>query len=191
MEAKTHIIGITGAFGSGKTTAAEFFVAKGYTKITLSSFLEEEARSRGVSYITRKLLQDIANEWRETYGKGVLAEKALAFITEQKLAKVIIDGIRNIGEIEVLRKHSAFVLVSILADRTVRYDRLQKVKRREELTPELFASLDSRDLGIGEKETGLQVAYCIALADNFIVNNTTPETFTQKLQEFLEKERSL
>ena len=192
MSDQVVIIGITGAFGSGKSTAADFFASKGYTRLTLSSFLEEEARSRGVSMITRKLLQDIANEWREEKGRGVLAEKALEYIQEKKLERVIIDGIRNTGEIDVLRKNSSFVLLSILVDRTVRYQRLQLVKRREELTPELFSSLDSRDLGIGEKETGLQVAYCIALADSFIVNNTTKEVFLSSLETFLsEQEKKL
>ncbi len=58
----SKIIGVAGAFGSGKSTAAEFFEEYGFKKIVLSRFLEDEARRRGTKDITRKILQDIGNE---------------------------------------------------------------------------------------------------------------------------------
>jgi len=192
MKNNSIIIGITGAFGSGKSTAAQFFAAKGYTQITLSSFLEAEAKKRGSEPITRKLLQDIGNELRVKEGKGILAKKALQFIEEQQLTKVIIDGIRNLGEVEALQKHGNFFLIGIIADRTVRFDRLQKNKRRELLDKDVFKQLDYRDLGIGETQDGLQVYYYLALADHFIDNNSTEQVFDEKLNDLLKKvEQSL
>lgn len=175
------IIGITGTFGSGKTTAAAFFESHGYEKLTLSSFLELEAQKRGVKRITRKLLQDIGNEWREKYGKGVLAKIAVESVKDSDHQKFVIDGIRNIGEIDVLKKEAEFTLVGVIADRPVRLERLKKMKRREELTPELFYKLDCRDLGLGQKDTGLQVAYCFSLSDYFVENNGTQVEFEEKL----------
>lgn len=179
-----QIIGITGAFGSGKSTASSFFSKKGFSDITLSSFLEEEAHKRGASRVTRKLLQDIGNEWRTTYGNGVLAEKALEAVKD---GIIVIDGIRNVGEVEVLRKHGNFILLAIVSDRKKRFDRLHEWKRREELTWEIFERLDYRDLGIDEEEKGLQGAYCIALADVYIENNGTLEEFVEKLQQFVKE----
>ena len=161
------IIGITGPFGSGKSTAADFFESKGYKKMTLSGPLEKEAKKRKLP-ITRKNLQDIGNEWREKFGSGTLVKRALNVLKNEK--KIVIDGIRNTGEIEEIRKHNGLIL-AIIADRTVRLNRLKKLKRRESLTAKVFDKLDSRDLGIGEKDTGLQVAFCIALADVFIDSN--------------------
>lgn len=40
------IIGITGAFGSGKSTAASYFKEKGYHVVSLSSLLEDEAKKK-------------------------------------------------------------------------------------------------------------------------------------------------
>ena len=57
------LIGITGAFGSGKTTAAQYLEDKGYTVVVLSKPLEEEAIKRKLP-MTRKTLQDIGNEWK-------------------------------------------------------------------------------------------------------------------------------
>lgn len=186
MQDKSLIVGITGAFGSGKSTAAEFFKSKGFRKIALSSFLEEEAKKRGYKKITRKILQDIGNEWREKFGRGILVKKILEQSQNNKTDKIVIDGIRSIGEIEELRKEKKFILLAIVANRKVRFERVKKIKRRESLTSELFNKLDMRDLGIGEKATGLQVAFCIALADFFISNNMGKKDFIRKLENFLE-----
>lgn len=191
MKSGTIIIGITGAFGSGKSTAADFFGIRGFKKITLAQFLEKEANRRGIKKITRKILQDIGNQWRKKYGKGILAKKACLLLRKKKIKRGVIDGIRNIGEIDELRKSDNFTLIAIIADRKVRFERLQKLKRRETLTWELFTRLDRRDLGLGQKATGLQVAGCVAMADVFINNNDSIGKFKEKLREFLKEEGAL
>ena len=182
---KPFSIGITGAFGSGKSTAAAFFEEKGFTKIALSSFLEIEAKKRGVRKITRKILQDIGNEWREKFGPGILAKKANAYLKSKKAEKAVIDGVRNLGEVREFRKNGNFILVAVVADRKVRFERLKSLKRREKLTWDLFEELDKRDIGVAEKQTGLQVAFCIAESDVFVDSNGGIEEFRSKLKKFL------
>lgn len=181
-------MGITGAFGSGKTTASSFFVENGFERITLSSFLEEELHRRSDAPITRKALQDLGNEWREQHGAGFLAQKALTHITDNNIEFAVIDGIRNLGELDVLRQQQYFSLISIVVNRVIRFERLKKNPRRETLTWDLFRELDYRDLGVGEKENGLQAGLCIALADVFVDNNGSPEMFTEKLRDVLMNE---
>lgn len=181
---KRNIIGITGAFGSGKSTAANFFKSKGYEIVILSKPLEEEAVKRGLP-VTRKNLQNIGNEWREKFGSEILVKNALGDIGPEN--KIVIDGIRNIAEIEEIRKYSNSKIIAIVANRSIRFSRLLKLKRREKLTKKLFDQLDLRDLGIGEKNSGLQVAYCIALADVFIESNIDSRDFKKKLEDFLKK----
>lgn len=182
MRNKNLIIGITGPFGSGKSTAADYLESKGFHKITLSFFLEEEAKKRGFKKITRKILQDIGNELREKSGKGILIKKTFQYLKKNKIERAVIDGIRNFGELEELsKKGTKFILLAILANRLVRFNRLKKLKRREKLTPQLFRKLDIRDLGIGEKTTGLQGAYCIAVADIFLTNNKGKKYLIEKL----------
>lgn len=179
------IIGITGPFGSGKSTAASFFETKGYSKITLSSFLEKEL-TENKKEITRSSLQDLGNLWRKNEGAGVLAKKALEYISKNKIEKAVIDGIRNLGEVEELKKIENFVLLGIVADRKIRFERIKRMKNREDLTFELFNRLDYRDLGIFENEiTGLQVAKCFSVSDFFISNNG--EDLEEKLEEFIDK----
>lgn len=183
LENKPQIIGITGAFGSGKSAAADYLNSIGFTKISLVSFLEEELRRQGGKKITRKLLQDLGNEWREKYGAEILAEKALALIKRRKIKKVAVEGFRNRLEIEEFRKSSNFKLIGIVVNRKIRFERLKRLDRREKLNWGLFNKLDNRDLGIGEKEDGLQVGICLALSDIFIENNRNLEELKIKIQE--------
>lgn len=190
VENKPIIIGLTGAFGGGKSTAAHFFEEMGFRKIVLSSYLEEEAKIRGIEKITRRTLQDIGNDLRSKFGSGVLANKAIVFLKEKKEEKAIVDGIRNLGEVEEFRKNSNFVLIAVVVNRKIRFERLKNLKRREKLTWDLFEKLDKRDLGIGEERTGLQTAFCIASADLFLDNNNGIGKFRNKLENFLENEKA-
>lgn len=182
---KLHIIGITGAFGSGKSTAAEYLTSIGYTKISLVKFLEDALLYSGEKQITRKKLQDLGNSWRELHGAGILAKKALEYIKEKKLEKIVVEGFRNIAEIEELRGEADLRLIALVVNRNIRYKRVEKLKRREKLTPEVFEKLDYRDLGVGEKDSGLQTAICIAVADVFIENNKTEKDLEKKLKELV------
>lgn len=180
---KPLIIRITGTFGSGKTTAANFLNSLGFTKISLVQFLEEDLESRGEKKITRRLLQDLGNQLREKYGAGILAQKALGLIKEQQIKKAVVEGFRNSLEISEFRKQNNFKLIGIVVNRKIRFDRLKKLKRREKLNWELFNKLDNRDLGIGEGKRGLQVAICLALSDIFIENNRGLDELKNKIQE--------
>ena len=188
LKHKPLIIGITGAFGSGKSTAADFLKNMGFTKISLVQFLEEELKNRGEKKITRSVLQDLGNQLREKYGAGILAKKALALINRRAVKKVVVEGFRNSLEIDEFRKQGNFRLIGIVVNRQIRFDRLKKLNRREKLSWELFNKLDNRDLGIGEGQKGLQVAICLALADIFIENNCSLGEFKNKIQNAL-KER--
>ncbi len=188
MRKKPTLLGLTGAFGSGKTTASSFFVENGFERITLSSFLEEELHRRSDAPITRKALQDLGNEWRQQHGNGILAKKALSYIDEKNVEFAVIDGIRNLGEVDIMRKQQSFSLIAIVLNRVLRFERLKKNPRRETLTWDLFRELDYRDLGVGENDSGLQAGLCIALADIFVDNNGSPEIFKEKLKEVFMEE---
>lgn len=132
--------------------------------------------------MNRRTLQDIGNEWREKYGTGILIQKALSDLKNQN--RIVIDGIRNLGEVEILKRNGG-VLLAIVADRNVRFERLRILKRREKLTKKLFEELDLRDLGVNEKITGLQTGLCIGLADYFIESNNGKREFEEKLKKFI------
>ena len=186
---KAFTIGITGAFGSGKSTAADFLKPLGFIKISLVQFLEEELKNQGEKKFTRRLLQDLGNKWREKYGADALAKKASSLIKEKGIKKTVVEGFRNVSEINIFRKAGNFKLIGIVVNRDIRFNRLKGLKRREKLTWELFNKLDDRDLGIGEGKNGLQVALCLTMADIFIENNEDLGQLKKKIQNVIKKEK--
>jgi len=196
-EKKDMIIGLTGTKASGKGVVAEILKKKDFAYFSLSDRVREEAVSRGLTDYKVKDLQDIGNELREKYGGGVLVRKTLELVkkqgNERKEGKdMIIDGIRNIYEVEELKKQEYFgyfgyfILIAVDAPREVRFERLvERGRKSDPKTYEEFLEMDKRDLGNKEIESGQQVKKCIEAANYKIQNDNTLEDLEKKIDEIL------
>jgi len=122
------IVGVTGLAASGKDTVAQYFDAKGFKHISLSSILRDLAREEGVP-IDVKHLTDLGNGLREKYGHGYLAKKALENIS----GNATISSIRQVGEVEVLKANPDFVLIAVEAPVEIRFKRLQDRGRTDDV----------------------------------------------------------
>ena len=164
------IIGLTGSLAAGKGIVANFLKEKGFVYLSLSDEVRELARGKKIE-ITRKTLQDFANSLREENGAGYFATLVYNKIINQQYKNVVVDGIRNPAEIDVLKKLKNFFLVSVDASLEIRFKRI--VERDRESDPKTydeFLKVDSRDKGFGEKETGQGVGKCMARADYTLIN---------------------
>ena len=129
-------IGLAGTILAGKGVVRELLTKKyNAYSFSLSDMLREEADRRGIEK-TRQVLTDIADELRMKKGNGVLAEMALEKITKMKEHHdvVIMDSIRNPGEVEMLRtalkRHFFFIFID--APIELRYQRSLERKREGE-----------------------------------------------------------
>lgn len=183
------VIGLTGTMGSGKNTIKQLIMHKfNCYHVTLSDVIRGEIeKRRGI--FDRTALQDMGNEMRKKYGTHILAMLAVEYLPRDK-ELMIIDGIRNPGEAEYLKKRfgADFALVAVDAPIELRFER---TKSRNDLkdpkTIEEFAELDRRDKGEGEPPHGQQVGACTAIADFKIENNGTPEQLEQQVNEVMQK----
>jgi len=163
------IIGLTGTKASGKGEIAKILEKKGFRYYSLSDEVREEAKQRGMENYTIKNLQDIGNELRERYGNGVWAKRIIQRINSAE--SNVIDGIRNIGEIEELNKEYEFNLIAVDVSQEKRFDRLFKRARPSDpKNIEALLEMDKRDLGMDETNSGQQVSKCMELA-NYKINN--------------------
>jgi dCMP deaminase len=178
------IIGVTGAKASGKGEVAELFKRKGFIYTSLSDRVREEATARGMINYTTKDLQDVGNDLRERFGNGVLVMRTLKMVEKGK--NYVIDGIRNIGEIEELKKEKDFFLIAVDAPQKKRFERLIKRGRSSDpkTLPE-FLLMDDRDRGKEELNSGQQVEKCMIQAEFKIDNNGTLEELNKKADEIL------
>lgn len=169
------VIGISGTLCSGKGVVAEILRSKGFDATTLGAIVRESLNSKRIE-TTREAQQDEGNRLRKEFGGQVLAERALAKYSGS-FVPLVIDGIRNVAEIEYLRKNSRFFLIVIDAPFELRFRRSNKRNRDPRLGDyDLFKAEDARDRGLNEPESGQQVGECMKRADFTIMND---EEFTR------------
>ena len=180
------VIGLVGPIASGKGTISEYLKSQGFTYFSLSDVVREETQSRGLE-MTRKNLQDVGNDLRETHGGAVLVHRLAERIEKENF--VVIDGIRNPEEIHALKDNFNGKIVHISAyknHRVERYLERAKVRGEDDASLSSFKKIDERDLGKGEDSHGQQVQACIDLADFSLKNNGTVQQFRADCKDMLD-----
>jgi len=180
-----RFIGLTGYMGSGKGELVKILQKRGYQYISLSDVVREEATKRDLEH-SRENLQKIGNEFRAKNGAGALGRKVREIIVREIQAQWVIDGIRNPGEEEELRKLPDFQMVGVSARPDMIVKRLMARKREgAKLTKETILERLEREKGTGEPPEGQQVLRCLNHADFFILNEGSLSELEGKCEHFL------
>ena len=162
---KRLIVCLTGMPGAGKSTVAAFLKERGFATVTMGDAVREEAKRQGLepsdSNLGRLMLK-----LREDLGQGAVAHLVLRKLERDgNSGNVIIDGIRSIPEVEVLKKVGHVKLLAIHASQDTRFKHLVDRGRSDApASSDEFAGRDKRELSVGISEA-------IALADETISNN--------------------
>ncbi|MFH1623175.1 MAG: hypothetical protein ABIA12_01495 [Candidatus Aenigmatarchaeota archaeon] len=185
--AQKAVIGITGTIASGKDAVMQIMLRKyNCYHVTLSHVIRGELeKKKGV--MSRTTLQEMGNHMRQKYGPHILALLAIEYLPRDK-ELTIIDGIRNPGEVDYLKKKfgSRFFLIATDTPRERRFELLQmRNDPRDPKTFEEFVKVDERDQGAGEPPHGQQVAACVAHADFRIQNDGDLAQLEQKVDEVM------
>jgi len=179
------IIAITGENGSGKDTASDLLVSRhGAKKLVFSDLLKEAL----MVFIEKEKIGRSDFAWlstnlRERFGDGILGHGMKKKIDEAAEKVIVISGVRDFGELEMIRAYHGGILLYVTADIKTRWERLrarnikaddnvsfeQFAKEKENLPSEIYI----RDLG--------------AKADYRIDNDGTKEGLEKKVDEFMEK----
>jgi dephospho-CoA kinase len=162
---KRLIVCLTGMPGAGKSSVASFLKEKGFEIVTMGDAVREEAKKQGLEP-TDINLGKMMLKLRQDLGPG-----AVGYIVLQKLTRdgssnnVVIDGIRSIAEVEVLKKVGHVRLLAIHASQETRFKHLKERGRADAPSnSNEFAGRDKRELSVGVSEA-------IALANEVISNN--------------------
>jgi dephospho-CoA kinase len=174
------IVCLTGMPGAGKSTVASFLKEKGFAVVTMGDVIREEAKRQGLEptdvnlgkmmlklrqdlgpgavgqIVIQKLQRDHAYENNNSSGEGG---------SDKNSSNVIIDGIRSVAEVEVLKKVGHVRLLAIHASEDTRFKYLRKRGRADAPSDSNeFTGRDKRELSVGVSEA-------IALANEMISNN--------------------
>jgi dephospho-CoA kinase len=158
------IICLTGMPGAGKTTIAESLKSKGFDKVTMGDAVRAEASRRKIEP-TGVNLGKLMIELRDKNGPGAVAELIENDIKNSKSDVVLVDGVRSLAEVNILKKIGTVKVLAIHASGDTRYKFLTERGRSDAPSDrEDFTKRDSREIGVGMSES-------IALADETISNN--------------------
>jgi len=170
------VLALTGPVGSGVTTVSHFLVKEGFRRVSLAAPIKAEFRRReGAAEDLlfnqkdvpdwRKKLQDIGDEKRREKLDFWVQE---AFTAVPPHTDLVVDGVRNLGEIRALRSRfsNCFVL-TILASHDTRWNRVKEEVYDKDY--KAFERDDQRDAD-EDLEFGQQVEKCVQDADYVLWN---------------------
>ncbi len=175
------IVCLTGMPGSGKSTIVSALKAKGFVALNLGDGVRAEAEKRNMKP-TGENLGKLMLELRDKNGPGAVANLLTEKIKNSQSEVVIIDGVRSIAEIEVLKNVGSVKLLSIEASADTRYKFLGARGRSDDpKTREKFEERDKREIGVG-------IGKSIEIADETISNsNITLDELTERAYTVIEK----
>ena len=158
------VVCLTGMPGAGKSTVVSKLKDGGYETFSLGDGVRDEAKRHNLEP-TGENLGRLMLELREKNGPGAVAELIKDSIQNSSHKIIIIDGIRSIHEINVLKQTGNVKLLAVHASSDTRFNFLSERKRSDDpLTREKFEERDHREIGVGLEEI-------IDLADESIENN--------------------
>jgi dephospho-CoA kinase len=135
------IVGLTGPNAAGKGEAARYLVSRGLAYNSLSDIIRDEAARRKLPP-TRENLIEIGNDLRRSGGAGILAQRTL----EKLSGRDVVDSIRNMSEIEVLRTDLSFILIAVTAPMAIRFARSEtRARPGDGTTLSEFAAKEERE----------------------------------------------
>jgi deoxycytidylate deaminase/dephospho-CoA kinase len=182
------VFALTGPFGAGLTTAASHMRAEsGYQYISVSDELRREWFYRyDDATPARADLQRLGDELRQTESASALVDRAIRDPKTDMSGPLVIESIKNVGEISLLRRRFGYrlLVVAVLSDIGNRTQRLIPLYNELGLDPGHLKDDDLRDRN-EESPYGQQVELCIDLADIILLNNGTREEYLQKIDDLV------
>ena len=150
--------------GAGKSTIVSKLKDSGYETFSLGDGVRAEAKRQNLEP-TGENLGKLMLDLREKNGPGAIAQLIKNAIQNSTHEIIIVDGVRSIHEINVLKETGNVKLLAVNASPDTRFVFLSERKRSDDpLTRKKFEERDNREISVGLEEI-------ISLADESIENN--------------------
>jgi dCMP deaminase len=178
------IIGLTGRNAGGKTTAGQFLASRGFSYLSLSDVIRDEAKQRGIADIRENLIA-LGNELRERHGPGALAELTVARMQPDR--NYAVDSIRHPAEVMALKKAGSFSLFHVFAPLEARFARaLTRDRAGDAQTLQDFIRQEEREFA-SSNAASQQLLETEGLANRIIDNHGTLDEFSAELTTALQQ----
>lgn len=147
-----RVVAISGMPGAGKGVFGHVAIDMGFIVRSMGDMIRAEVELRGLKGDPH-VFGRIAQELRDEYGYGVLAERLVKVIDEDLMTSemVIIEGIRGDAERDIFSSAwgDEFGVLAIDASAEARFNRIQARARAEDGDLAAFEERDQREKGWG------------------------------------------
>ena len=186
-------IGISGTLLSGKGTLENIILDNynAYSSSTSEIARKATKKRLGREDILRQDIVETANALRKKKGPGILAEMALNHIAtlDKKYDVIIIDGLRNPGEVKILRGllGGYFSLIFVDAPRKLRYKR-SVARGREGAASQTFEEFEAEDEKEMRSDNPWEINFeqCKMRANKSIENTGTVEELKKEVMTYID-----
>lgn len=177
------IIGITGYLAAGKGEAADYLASKyGFVKKGYGDCIRAELTALGQP-LGRDAEYNYANKMRQEHGFGYWSKQIVKSIKPNE--DVVVEGIRNPGEIPELAASGNFYLIAIEAPVEARFSRV--LNRKKIGDPTTFDEMKEKSEREAYNDDPIKqsIQPCIDKANYVVVNDGDLEEFHQKLDKVI------
>lgn len=175
------VIGITGTLGAGKGTVVEMMQQKGFVHYSARNYLRQRVEQLGLKP-DRDTFTFVANSLREKEGGDFIAKGLLAEALKDG-RNCIIESIRNVKEVEYLRKNCNFVLLCVDADIKVRYERIViRGSETDKVSFKTFVENEQREMESAD-ENKQNLGLVMQMADFRLDNGKDLEFLRRQVEE--------
>lgn len=174
------IIGLAGLSNAGKSLIRDYMKRKDFLVFSLGDYIRKELDSRNLEH-SYENMRRIARKYAPKEN-NILIDKFINDIRDTKIENklIILDGIKNISEVEYLEKYYEVVTIAILASRQTRYIRSKMRGRPDDDSYKNFLKRDTEEIHYGSGEA-------ILLSDHFLINEGTIEELKKNFDAIFSK----
>ncbi len=174
------LIAFVGMPASGKSEASAMARRLSIPVVNMGDIVREETAMRGLPP-TDENIGGTGTNLRREEGMNAIAKRCVPKIRSQNSPVVVVDGTRNIEEINFFKKQfgNDFKLIAIQAPLELRFERVRTRLRSDDMCS--IEELKRRD----EREKGWGLDKAIQAADMTIENTGSLEKFQKKIEKIL------
>jgi dephospho-CoA kinase len=181
MSSQKLIVAVAGMPGSGKSLVINVATQSGYAVVVMGDEVREEATRQKMAP-TPENIGKIMLELRQREGEAAVAKRCLSKMEANSKAKIVVDGIRSLSEVEEFKNRFRKVtLLAVHSSPETRFQRLYNRQRSDDSRNwTIFQERDLRELGVG-------LGNAIAMSEYIIVNERSPATTKNEAREVLKE----
>ncbi len=139
-----NIIALIGGPGSGKTTSAEYLIARGFTSFSFSDVRQVTALAHNIDPNNFDTMHEFTRRFYEERGDAIFADFVLYLINARRVTNVVLEGVRDPASVQRVISYCrdkcwALHCVGIQTDPTIAAHRI--VLRGREKDPQGFDAI--------------------------------------------------